>query len=62
MNNMKKKIGDLTMFEIAEICQKQSSCESCPLSYDIGTQFVCKHEMKVNYIHTHLNDEIEVVK
>lgn len=58
---MKKKIGDLTLREIDEICQKHYVCEDCPLlAYKIGKRIVCKHEIKTNNLFICLDQVIEV--
>ena len=59
---MKKKIGDLTLRELKEICDKQfdsnidyRKCNECPISY------YCDEKME-NVIDYYLDDEIEVLE
>lgn len=32
---MKKKIKDLTFFNVNEVCQKHNKCAECPLALDL---------------------------
>lgn len=51
---MKKKIKDLTIFEINEICSKRKRCSECPL-YISGVY--ATQRCLINILHHALNNE-----
>ena len=56
---MKKKIKDLTLEELSELCFKQRDCNKCPMyNYCINYGSVKPYRMKTDYCI--LQQEIEV--
>ena len=51
---MKKKIKDLTFFDVSEICSKHKYCDECPL-YILGR--LCDKKMYYIFFYSSLQNE-----